>query len=115
MMLATRIIKHMPAISIQYFQKGVAVWPYERVSIVDVEEILLFNVVGLMLRTSFEDVCYKNIALAKSGEDNQRIQLKRMLIKWPVPTPNTNVPHSFQLTFRKRRMVRFSLLFISRA
>ena len=107
--------KHMPAISIQYFQKDVGVWPYERVSIVDFEEILLFNVVGLMLRTSFEDACYENIALAKSGEGNRRIQLKRMLIKWPVPTPNTNVPHSFQLTFRKRRMVRFSLLFISRA
>ena len=61
--------KHMLAISIQYFQKDVAVWPYERVSIVDVEEILLFNVIGLMLHTSFEDACYEHIALAKSGED----------------------------------------------
>ena len=43
--------------------------------------------------------------LVKSGEDNQRIQLKRMLIKKPVPTPYTIVQHSFRLTFRKPRIV----------
>ena len=35
------------------------------------------------------------------GEDNQRIQLKRMLIKVPVPTPQTIVQHYFRLTCRK--------------
>ena len=91
---------HMPPVSIHYFTKDVAVWLYERVSIVDIEEILLFNVVGLMLCTGFKDACYEYIPLVKSGEDNQRIQLKRMLIKGPLPTPYTTVPHSFQLTFR---------------
>ena len=42
-----------------------------RVSIVEIEEIFLFNVVGLMLRTGFEDACYGHIPLVKSGEDNQ--------------------------------------------
>ena len=49
----------------------------------------------------------------KSGEDNQGIQLKRMLIKGPVPKPYKIVPHPFRLTFRKRTMVRLLLLFIS--
>ena len=42
---------------------------------------------------------------------------KGMLIKRPVPTLYTIVQHSFQLTFRKRRMLIMSslLLFISRA
>ena len=34
-----------------------------------------------MLRTGFEDACYEHIPLVNSGEDNQIIQLKRMLIK----------------------------------
>ena len=46
------------------------------------------NVVGVMLRTGSEGGCYKHIPLDKPGEDNQRIQLKRMLIKEPVPTVN---------------------------
>ena len=99
----------MPAISIHFFTKDVAVWPNERISIVDIEEILLFNVVHLMLCIGFEDACHEHIPLTKSGEDDQRIQL----IKGPVPTAYTIVPRSFQLTFRKRRMVRFSLLFMS--
>ena len=37
----------------------------------DIEEILLFKVVGLMLRTGFEDTCYELVPLVKSGEDNQ--------------------------------------------
>ena len=36
-----------------------------RVSIVDIEEIWLFNVVGLMLSTGYEDGCYKHIPRAK--------------------------------------------------
>ena len=47
---------------------------------IDIEEILLFNVVGLMLRTGFEDTCNELIPLVKSGEDNQRIQLIKGLI-----------------------------------
>ena len=61
---------HVPGISILYFQKDVAVWPNGRVSIVDIEEILLFNVVGLMLRTDSEGGCYEHIPLDKLGEDN---------------------------------------------
>ena len=41
--------------------------------IVDIEEILLFNVVGLMLRTGSEADRYEHIPPDKSGEDNQRI------------------------------------------
>ena len=41
-----------------------------------------------MLRTGSEGGCYEHIPLDKSGEDSQRIQLKRMLIKEPVPTVN---------------------------
>ena len=46
------------------------------------------NVVGVMLRTGSEGGCYEHIPLDKSGEDNQRIKLKRMPIKEPVPTVN---------------------------
>ena len=87
---------HMPGISIHYFPKDVAAWQNGRVSIVDIEEILLFNVVSLMPRTGFEDACNEHIALVKSGEDNQWIQLRRMLIKEPVFTPYTIVQHSFR-------------------
>ena len=80
-------IKNVQGISIHYTPKDVAVWPNGLVSIVDVEGSLLFNVFGLMLRTGSEGGCYEHIPLDKSGEDNQRIQLKRMLIKVPVPTP----------------------------
>ena len=38
-----------------------------------------------------------------------------MLIQGPVPTLVTTIPDSLWLTFRRRRMVRFKLLFISRA
>ena len=62
---------HIPGISIYYCPKDVAVWPNGRVSIVGIEEILLFNVVGLMLCTGFEDGCYEHIPLDNSGEDNQ--------------------------------------------
>ena len=39
-----------------------------RVSIVVMEKILLFKVVGLMLHLVFEDGCYEHIPLVKSGE-----------------------------------------------
>ena len=42
-----------------------------RVLIVDMEEILLFNVVGRILRTGFKDACYEHISPVKSGEHNQ--------------------------------------------
>ena len=57
----------------------------------------------------------RHIAPVKSEEDNQWIQLKRMLIKGPVPTTYTIVQHSFRLTFRERRTVSSLMLFISRA
>ena len=41
------------------------------VLIVEIKEILPFNVISLMLHTSFEDACYKHIPLVKSGKDNQ--------------------------------------------
>ena len=53
----------------------------------------------------------RHIALVKSQEDNQWIQLKGMLIKGPVPTTYTIVQHSFRLTFRERRTVRSCCLF----
>ena len=64
---------HIPGIHIRYFPKDVAIWSNGRVSIVDVEEILLLNVAGLMLRTGSEGGCYEHMPLDKSGEDNQII------------------------------------------
>ena len=69
---------HIPGISIHYIPKDVPTRPNGRVPIVEIEEILLFAVVGLMLRTDSEDACYEHIPLVKSGEDNQRIQLKNV-------------------------------------
>ena len=60
-------------IHIRYFPKDVAIWSNERVSIVDIEEILLLNVTGLMLCTGSEGGCYEHMPLDKSGEDNQII------------------------------------------
>ena len=79
--------KHIQYISMQYTPKDVAVWPNGRVSIVNVGEDLLFNVVSPMLRNGSEGSFYEHIPLDKSGEDNRRIQLKRMLIKGPVSIP----------------------------
>ena len=69
---------HIPGISIHYIPKDVPTRPNGRVPIVEIEEILLFTVVSLMLRTDSEDACYEHIPLVKSGEDNQRIQLKNV-------------------------------------
>ena len=52
---------HKPGIYTHYFPNDVAVWPKWTLSIVDIEEILLFNVVGLILRTGFEDACCEHI------------------------------------------------------
>ena len=52
------------------------------------------------------------VPFVESGEDNPWIQLTRILIKGPVPTPYTIVQHPFLLTFSKRRMVN-TLLFVS--
>ena len=46
---------HILDISIHFFPKNVLYGQNGRVSIVDIEEILLLNVVGLMLRIGFED------------------------------------------------------------
>ena len=53
---------YIPGIFLHYLPKDVTVWPIGRVSIVDIGEILLFNVVGLMLRIGFEDGCYERIS-----------------------------------------------------
>ena len=71
MMLATRRIQIYRVFLYITFQR---MWLYVqngRVSIVDIEEILLFNVVGSMLSTGCEDACYEHISLVKSGEHNQ--------------------------------------------
>ena len=68
-----------------------------------------------MLRAGFEDACYERMSPVKSGEHDQWLQLKRMLIKGSVPTLNTIVQHSLRLIFRQSRVVSSLFLFISRA
>ena len=62
---------HITGIAIHYFPKDLAVWTkwtrFDRRHRGD----LLFNVVGLMLRSGFEDACYERIPPVKSREDNQ--------------------------------------------
>ena len=100
---------HIPGSSIHYFSKNVAVWPkWTRC------DRRAFALQCRRLHTGFEGACYEHISLVKSGENYQWIQLKKMLIRGSVPTPNTNVQDSFRLTFCKRRMVSSLLLFISR-
>ena len=77
-MLSTRIIHIYRVFLYTTFQRMLLYGQNRRVS--DIEEILLFKVVGLMLRTGFEDTCYELVPLVKSGEDNQRIQLIKGLI-----------------------------------
>ena len=60
-MIATRIIHIYQVFLNTNFQMMKVYGQNGRVSIVDIEEILLFNVVGLMLRTGFEDACYEHI------------------------------------------------------
>ena len=53
---------HIPGIHIRYFTKDVAIWSNERVSIVDIEEILLLNVAGLCsvpaLKAAVTNTCH---------------------------------------------------------
>ena len=66
MMLGTRIIHSHRAFLCTTFQ---SMWLYGqngRVSIVDIEDILLFKVVGLFLCPSFEG--FEPMPLIKSGE-----------------------------------------------
>ena len=110
MKLATRIIRIYRVFSYPTFQRMQLYGQNGSVSIIVIKEILLFNVIGLMLCTGIENGCYEHIPLVKSGEGKQWIQLKRILIKGLVPTPNTIVQHFFRLAFRRRRMV--SSLFV---
>ena len=55
---------HIPSISTAEGQSG-------SVSMVVIEEILLFSVISLMLRTGFEDDCYEHVLTIESAEDNQ--------------------------------------------
>ena len=77
MMLATRVIHINRVFLYLTFERMKLHNQNGRVSIVDIEEILFFNVVSLVLRTGFEDACYEHILLVKSREDNQWIQLKK--------------------------------------
>ena len=58
---------HILGISVHYFPKNV----YGQngcVSIIDIEETLLFNVAGLLLRNGFEDACYEHVPLVAAVE-----------------------------------------------
>ena len=70
MMLATKTIHIYRVFLHTTFKRMQLNGQNGRVSIVNIEEILLFNDVGLMLRTGFDDACYERISLVKSGEDN---------------------------------------------
>ena len=68
MILATRMIHLHLVFLYSTFQRMLLYDQNGRVSIVVMEEILLFKVVGLMLHLVFEDGCYEHIPLVKSGE-----------------------------------------------
>ena len=68
MILATRMI-HIHLVFLYSTSQRMLLYDQNgRVSIVVMEEILLFKVVGLMLHLVFEDGCYEHIPLVKSGE-----------------------------------------------
>ena len=68
MMLVKRMI-HLYRVSLYTtFQRMSLNGQNGRVLIVDMEEILLFNVVGRILHTGFKDACYEHISPVKSGE-----------------------------------------------
>ena len=71
MMLATRIIHIYQVFLYTAFQRMLLYGQNGCVSIVVIEEILLFNVIGLMLCTGFEAGCYEHIPQVKLGEENQ--------------------------------------------
>ena len=68
MILATRMIHLHLVFLYSTFQRMLLYDQNGRVSIVVMEEILLFKVVGLMLHLVFEDGCYEHIPLVKSRE-----------------------------------------------
>ena len=68
MILATRMIHIHLVFLYSTFQRMLLYDQNGRVSIVVMEEILLFKVVGLMLHLVFEDGCYEHIPLVKSRE-----------------------------------------------
>ena len=68
MMLATRMIHMQQIFLYNTFQRMLLYNQNGRVSIVFMEEILLFKVVGLMLHLVFEDGCYEHIPLVKFRE-----------------------------------------------
>ena len=67
MMLASRITHVYQVFPHTPFQRIYLYSQNGRVSIVDIEEIILFSVIGLVLRTYFEDTCYEHIPPVKSG------------------------------------------------
>ena len=67
MILTTRMIHIHLVFLYSTFQRMLLYDQNGRVSIVVMEEILLFKVVGLMLHLVFEDGCYEHIPLVKSG------------------------------------------------
>ena len=68
MILATRMIHIHLVFLYSTFQRMLLYDQNGRVSIVVMEKILLFKVVGLMLHLVFEDGCYEHILLVKSRE-----------------------------------------------
>ena len=68
MMLATRMMRIHRVFLHTTFQRMQLYGQNRRVSIVVIEEILLFKVVGLILRLGFKDGCHEHIPLVKSGE-----------------------------------------------
>ena len=74
MMFARRMIHKYRVFLNTTFQRMQLYGQNGRVSIVDIEEILLLNVVGPMLRTSrtvLEGGCYEHMPLVKLGEHGQ--------------------------------------------
>ena len=71
MMLGTRIIHIYRVLLYTNFRRMKLYGQIVRVSIVVIEDILLFSVVGSILRTGFEDGCYERIPLVKSWKDKQ--------------------------------------------
>ena len=71
MMLDTRIIHIYRVLLYTNFRRMKLYGQIVCVSIVVIEKILLFSVVGPILRTGFEDGCYERIPLVKSWKDKQ--------------------------------------------
>ena len=69
-----------------------------------------------MLRFGFEDGSHEHMPLIKSGELRLPVNSAEKKADYGAySTSDTIKPHSFRLTLRKRKMVSFSMLLISRA